>query len=361
MSDHSVLPSELAGECGASMECTRDEKATLGATDVVLTELTIKTNFDDKLHRLVDNMSTNPKETLPALIAVTNALDKMITLLYALCSAQALCAFHLTCLHEQLLSHCVNLETFSVLCDHFCHVLTHWPRSFGDHVRQFSTRWNAMESCVNMLFGDFDYNSVRQFTGSGLFYWSYMVIVCLILLNMMLAIVMSAYKDVSKEGYQGESSKLLARRIEDGKPAVGTIVPKLTRENVIVDGKIQILLLLPILQAKLKNERLDSGAIQTKAMVTPTFLRELFPSVDISDNEIGATFRFLGEEPPVDECSLTITDPPGAQETSENSNEPVIAPAPANPIRRVVGVPLWIRGEVVITVRQVSKTKLLKK
>ncbi|KAG3186237.1 hypothetical protein PC128_g13056 [Phytophthora cactorum] len=38
MSDHSVLPSELAGECGASMECTRDEKATLGATDVVLTE-----------------------------------------------------------------------------------------------------------------------------------------------------------------------------------------------------------------------------------------------------------------------------------------------------------------------------------
>ncbi|KAG6962940.1 hypothetical protein JG687_00006848 [Phytophthora cactorum] len=36
MSDHSVLPSELAGECGASMECTRDEKATLGATDVVL-------------------------------------------------------------------------------------------------------------------------------------------------------------------------------------------------------------------------------------------------------------------------------------------------------------------------------------
>ncbi|KAG6962939.1 hypothetical protein JG687_00006849 [Phytophthora cactorum] len=62
----------------------------------VLWALTIKTNFDDKLHRLVDNMSTNPKETLPAFIAVTNALDKMITLLYALCSAQALCAFQLS-------------------------------------------------------------------------------------------------------------------------------------------------------------------------------------------------------------------------------------------------------------------------
>ncbi|KAG3108887.1 hypothetical protein PI124_g3610 [Phytophthora idaei] len=36
-------------------------------------------------------------------------------------------------------------------------------------------------------------------------------------------------------------------------------------------------------------------------------------------------------EPPVDECSLTITDPPGAQETSENSNEPVIAPSTSKP------------------------------
>ncbi|ETP02924.1 hypothetical protein F441_20064, partial [Phytophthora nicotianae CJ01A1] len=31
-------------------------------------------------------------------------------------------------------------------------------------------------------------------------------------------------------------------------------------------------------------------------------------------------------EPPVDECNLTMTDPPDAQDTIDNSNEAVIVP-----------------------------------
>lgn len=89
---------------------------------------------------------------------------------------------------------------------------------FGKQVLQFSMASNSMESCMNMLFGEFDYNSIRYITGSGVFYWTCMVVVSLILLNMMLAIVMGSYKNMSKEGYNGAGSRLLFSRLRHDPP-----------------------------------------------------------------------------------------------------------------------------------------------
>ncbi|TYZ60100.1 hypothetical protein PybrP1_010046 [[Pythium] brassicae (nom. inval.)] len=66
---------------------------------------------------------------------------------------------------------------------------------FGDRAKSFSSFGTSLETCINMLFGSFEYAAIQDMYISApmLFYWTYMVVVSLVLLNMMLAIVLDAY------------------------------------------------------------------------------------------------------------------------------------------------------------------------
>lgn len=66
---------------------------------------------------------------------------------------------------------------------------------FGDRVQDFSSLLNAMKSCVNMIYGDFDFDSIKDIDYSVVYYWSYMAMETFVLLNIVLAIVVDAYQE----------------------------------------------------------------------------------------------------------------------------------------------------------------------
>lgn len=77
---------------------------------------------------------------------------------------------------------------------------------FGDRVEEFSSLETATETCINMLFANFDYNSNQGLYAlvCKFYYRGYMIGVSLMLLNLMLAIVLDAYAQVSSESYKSQ-------------------------------------------------------------------------------------------------------------------------------------------------------------
>ncbi|ETN12794.1 hypothetical protein PPTG_08837 [Phytophthora nicotianae INRA-310] len=90
---------------------------------------------------------------------------------------------------------------------------------FGKHVYQFSSASNSIVSCMNMLFQTFDYNSISSFRGAGIYFWSYMIVINTVLLNMMLAMVIGVYQTITQEGHDGEVSRQLIARIRKNYPS----------------------------------------------------------------------------------------------------------------------------------------------
>lgn len=72
-------------------------------------------------------------------------------------------------------------------------------RYSGHRVEGFASLKKSMQTCIHMLFGTFNYSTSQYVYPPApmLFYWSYMILVSLVLLNMMLAIVVEAYTKVS--------------------------------------------------------------------------------------------------------------------------------------------------------------------
>ncbi|KAG6610203.1 uncharacterized protein IUM83_00319 [Phytophthora cinnamomi] len=66
---------------------------------------------------------------------------------------------------------------------------------FGNRVHEFSSLLVSMTTCVNMLFGDFDFGVISDIHYSVAFYWSFMVLEMFVLLNIVLAIVIDAFND----------------------------------------------------------------------------------------------------------------------------------------------------------------------
>ncbi|GMF43173.1 unnamed protein product [Phytophthora fragariaefolia] len=64
---------------------------------------------------------------------------------------------------------------------------------FGNRVHEFSSLLVSMTTCVNMLFGEFDFGVISDIRYSVAFYWSFMVLETFVLLNIVLAIVIDAY------------------------------------------------------------------------------------------------------------------------------------------------------------------------
>ncbi|KAK1930202.1 Polycystic kidney disease 2-like 1 protein [Phytophthora citrophthora] len=214
---------------------------------------------------------------------------------------------------------------------------------FGDRVEGFSSLETAMETCINMLFGNFDYTSIQ-----GLFapvcmfyYWGYMIVVSLVLLNMMLAIVLDAYAEVSSESYKMSNSKGLTvtriaenmlwsfllrvndctrwRRNGSAKTAPrmkGTShlnFNELGRKDAVFRGRIRCGLLECGLSAMLKQK--------PSAALTSSVLMEMFPSAGIQESEARATLEHI-----IDGFSSEET--PAQREEAESDGEAVVNPAP---------------------------------
>lgn len=69
---------------------------------------------------------------------------------------------------------------------------------FGREVSSFTTLFRAMITCFRAMFGDFDWDELREVGRLDAFLWflPFMVLIVLILLNMLIAIVMDAYDEV---------------------------------------------------------------------------------------------------------------------------------------------------------------------
>eukprot|EP00746_Dinoflagellata_sp_MGD_P145113 gnl/MRDRNA2_/MRDRNA2_77764_c0_seq1.p1 gnl/MRDRNA2_/MRDRNA2_77764_c0~~gnl/MRDRNA2_/MRDRNA2_77764_c0_seq1.p1 ORF type:complete len:1096 (+),score=233.83 gnl/MRDRNA2_/MRDRNA2_77764_c0_seq1:65-3352(+) len=69
---------------------------------------------------------------------------------------------------------------------------------FGREVDSFTTFGRAVNTCFRCMMGDFDWDamSVVGRVDAGIWFWTFMIIVVLLMLNMLLAIVMDAYSEV---------------------------------------------------------------------------------------------------------------------------------------------------------------------
>ncbi|ETO80950.1 hypothetical protein F444_04672 [Phytophthora nicotianae P1976] len=194
---------------------------------------------------------------------------------------------------------------------------------FGDRVEEFSSLETAMETCINMLFGNFDYDSIQGLYAPVcmFYYWGYMIVVSLVLLNMMLAIVLDAYAEVSSESYKSQYNLAVTRIVDNmvwtcllwmndlvrcksrknkrdvsarTAPQIGeTIRPQLNfaeldRADVVFRGRIRPWLLERGLSAMLEQKE-----VTQTGNLTPRMLMEMFPSASIQESEARATLQHI--------------------------------------------------------------------
>ncbi|OWZ03316.1 hypothetical protein PHMEG_00024978 [Phytophthora megakarya] len=200
------------------------------------------------------------------------------------------------------------------------------PILFGSDVEEFSTRLLTTQACINMLFGTFDYDSIKDLQFAFIFYWCFMIVVSLVLLNLMLAIVLDAYTVVREESYKGEASLMLNGRIRDfcldkfhgknparcsaasSQPSDNNVeaqllydrikadIRKLPTEFVILRQKVYPSLLHHVLQVKMELEYLASRRRTKSPMkLSAQILIDTFPAANLTEKQIHATFKYLHE------------------------------------------------------------------
>ncbi|KAJ0404323.1 hypothetical protein ATCC90586_007637 [Pythium insidiosum] len=158
---------------------------------------------------------------------------------------------------------------------------------FGDRVEEFSTFDNTIKSCINMLFGNFDLAVIQDlhYPCGVVFYWCYMIIVALVLLNMMLAIVVDSYSAVCEDSKATSHDVSFTRTwtllIVD---AAWWICRCVGSERVVFGGRISS----NILERELTAHRENKDEI-----LTPHSLTQLFPQGVVTEREATATLRFL--------------------------------------------------------------------
>jgi hypothetical protein len=155
---------------------------------------------------------------------------------------------------------------------------------FGDRAKEFSSLDNSVASSINMLFGVFDFEAIKDLQFSIAFYWVYMVVVSLVLMNMMLAIVLDAYAQVSSDSYKQSANLALAGRVRDicWDRLCELRVP---RDAILSRGKIRPRLLENVLKEKL-------GQCPTASLTTQTF-QKFFPDAQFRYEELQATIEHL--------------------------------------------------------------------
>ncbi|KAG7401896.1 hypothetical protein PHYBOEH_009476 [Phytophthora boehmeriae] len=176
---------------------------------------------------------------------------------------------------------------------------------FGDRIEEFSSLSRAMKSCVNMIYGDFDFETIKEIDYSVAYYWSYMSLQTFVLLNIVLAIVVDAYQE---EKIKKDKNKCwVFRRVvcnvfRQMLAHVNDFLwfPCCRGENprhyIVFWGRIRSQVLHDLLMAKLEETRGSSDFQEwsPQTLLTVNMLRKLFPEAD--ENECKATLMHLGVE-----------------------------------------------------------------
>ncbi|KAK1948407.1 Polycystin-2 [Phytophthora citrophthora] len=162
---------------------------------------------------------------------------------------------------------------------------------FGSSVEEFSSLQNSTKTCVNMLFNNFDVKTIAQIDYSVAYYWSYMSLMTFVLLNIVLAIVVDAYKE--EKDKKDKSKCWVFNRVLNHvlRHSFAPIVHVLAicfcrspgrRYAVVFWGRIRSHVLHDALTDRLGTMPLD-WTPQTK--LTPRVLKNLFPEATIHECE----------------------------------------------------------------------------
>jgi hypothetical protein len=106
---------------------------------------------------------------------------------------------------------------------------------FGQDVQEFGSPPRAIHACFRAMFGDWDWDAMKEigFSKALIWFWLFMIIMVLLLLNMLLAIVMDAYNIVKSQA--GDASTLLHQMREMKRRALQTRRGERVRLNEIYD------------------------------------------------------------------------------------------------------------------------------
>ncbi|KAL4133740.1 hypothetical protein PRIC2_004057 [Phytophthora ramorum] len=200
---------------------------------------------------------------------------------------------------------------------------------FGDRADEFSSIKASLESCINILFGNFDYSAIEGLIVpvSIIYYWGYLIVSNLILLNMMLAIVLDTYEEVSEEAYNDKTITSMGRMVRIATydmllwlcdvPSRGCRQKRhrlsrwqtdeldsrdLSRREVVFRGRIRPDVLEAVLEA-LEHVAGEKEQTKTPLILTSLKLQSMFFNAHVTDEEAEATIDYLlhGLLPLVDE------------------------------------------------------------
>ncbi|RLN98548.1 hypothetical protein BBJ28_00021149, partial [Nothophytophthora sp. Chile5] len=176
---------------------------------------------------------------------------------------------------------------------------------FGDRVEDFSSLLTAMKTCVNMIYGNFDFDTIKDIDYSVAYYWSYMAMETFVLLNIVLAIVVDAYQEEKDKKDKNKCWVFL--RVVDNvfrqwMARVNDLVwfpccrLEKRRHYVVFWGRIRPQVLHDTLKASLDNTRGSElyGEWTPETVLTANTLNKLFPETKIEECE--ATLRHLATE-----------------------------------------------------------------
>ncbi|KAG3202565.1 hypothetical protein PC128_g3126 [Phytophthora cactorum] len=176
---------------------------------------------------------------------------------------------------------------------------------FGDRVQDFSSFLSSMKSCVNMIYGDFDFDSIKDIDYSVVYYWAYMAMETFVLLNIVLAIVVDAYQEEKKKKDKNKCwvFKRVANNVfRQWLARVNDLlwIPCCRRDKrrhyVVFWGRIRPIVLHDTLRAKLDEARSSDPSLEwsPQTLITPTTLNKIFPEARIQ--ECKATIAHLAVE-----------------------------------------------------------------
>ncbi|KAG6609487.1 Polycystic kidney disease 2 1 protein [Phytophthora cinnamomi] len=322
--------------------------------------------FRSNLLKLADSTGSDA-ETLQALLPVVDLLNSMTTWTYVLALVGAIVSIQIglytlfqLSFHPQL---SIFTRTMSSALRQFAAFFAVWIIAFlifvcvgsilfGSDVEEFSTRLLTTQACINMLFGTFDYDSIKDLQFAYIFYWCFMIVVSLVLLNMMLAIVLDAYTVVREESYKGEASLMLNGRITDfcldklhgrnparcalasSKPPDNDVeaqvifdrikadIRKLPTEYVILRKKVNPSLLLHVLQAKMELEYQSTRRrTRSPTKLTAQTLVETFPGAKLTAKQLDATFKYLHEGVVINKSAIKQAQKRGVNQANRDEDE----------------------------------------
>ncbi|KAG7401870.1 hypothetical protein PHYBOEH_009450 [Phytophthora boehmeriae] len=306
--------------------------------------------FRSNLLKLADKSLEDDATVLNALVPVVDLLNSMTAWTYALALAGAILSIQLGLytlfqldFHPRL---SIFTRTMSSALRQFVAFFVVWIIAFmifvcvgsilfGSDVEEFSTRLLTAQACINMLFGTFDYSSIKKLQFAFIFYWCFMIVVNLVLINMTLAIVLDAYGVVREESYKGKTSLMLNGRIKgfcldkfyskdparcaaaSAEPVIANRlvsqvfkrisadIRKLPSEFVVLRNKVNPALLLHVLEAKLElDHQTDEQRLSSPTKLTAGLVKEMFPKANLSDEQLRNTFKYLHDGVAINKCAI---------------------------------------------------------